>query len=291
MLKSSFVGLLAAAMALFASCDKNTTPQPEPAALQEEKMQNLSYGANDRNKMDVYLPKNRDANTPFVVLIHGGSWVSGDKGDMHAMQDSLLVRGIASASINYRYASGTVHYEQLMEDVGAAVSQCRQKADEWKVRKDKWVLGGASAGAHMAMLYAHRFNTQYSIGAAISAAGPTDLTDTDWLNYAAFINQLGNIQSMVGAQYYLGQQLDARFAAASPIKGVKNIPTLMIHGDGDLVVAYTQSQKMRNVMNTAGYTNKLVTIAGANHDLGLSNPTNAKLVVSEIAAWVNTYGK
>jgi alpha-beta hydrolase superfamily lysophospholipase len=65
----------------------------------------------------------------------------------------------------------------------------------------------------------------------------------------------------------------------------------MIHGDNDLIVSYSQSQNMAGVMNNAGYTNKLVTIPAAGHDLGVSNQATANLIVNEIAAWVNIYGK
>ncbi len=279
------------AILFISSCTKDTSTPTPTDVTKEQKIASASYGNNERNKMDVYLPGNRDSNTPFVLLIHGGGWISGDKGDMAAFQADLLARGIASASMNYRYASGIIHYEQQMEDVDKALTYCLSKADEWQIRKDKYVIGGASAGAHMSMLYAYRFNTQFPIAAVVSAAGPTDITDVDWLNYAAIINQLGNIQNMVGAQYNFGQELNARFAASSPIKGVKNIPTLMIHGDNDLVVPYTQSQKMVVAMNNAGYTNKLVTIPGANHDLGLANAATATLITNEIVAWVNMYGK
>jgi acetyl esterase/lipase len=287
---SAIVACIFACAMLLWACTKEDTNPPAKTS-NEARMNNVSYGSNDRNKMDVALPKDRNENTPFVLLIHGGGWVSGDKGDMKAIQDSLLLRGIASAAMNYRFASGSIHYEQLMDDVSNALDVCVSKAGEWKIRNDKYVIGGASAGAHMSLLYAHRYNTKHSISAVVSAAGPTDLTDIDWLNYTGIIGQLGNIQSMVGAQYYLGQSLDPRFAAASPIKAVKNIPTLMIHGDADLVVAYAQSQRMAAVMNNSSFTNNLVTIPGAGHDLGVGNPTNAKLVVNEISAWVNTYGK
>src|SRR5690606_9147505 len=122
------------------SCSKDTsTPVTPTGSVNEQRIANASYGSHDRNKMDVYLPGDRNANTPFVLLIHGGGWVSGDKGDMAAIQDSLLISGIASASMNYRYASGTVHYEQQMEDVSAALAYCLSNADEWKIRKDKYI--------------------------------------------------------------------------------------------------------------------------------------------------------
>ena len=143
----------------------------------------------------------------------------------------------------------------------------------------------------MSMLYGHRFNNTHSIGAIVSAAGPTDLTDIDWLNYAAIIDQLDNIQKMVGAGYIFGQALDTRFAAASPIKGIRNIPTLMIHGNNDLVVAYSQSQRMEAAMNNASFPNKLVTINGANHDLNFGNPATAHLIIEEISGWETLYGR
>lgn len=45
----------------------------------EEKIMDVAYGSFPSNKMDVYLPTNRNAQTPFVILIHGGGWVLGDK--------------------------------------------------------------------------------------------------------------------------------------------------------------------------------------------------------------------
>ena len=61
-----------------AGCEKDTEIN-QLSADQAHKLINLTYGTDARNKMDVYLPANRTAETPIVILIHGGAWISGDK--------------------------------------------------------------------------------------------------------------------------------------------------------------------------------------------------------------------
>jgi acetyl esterase/lipase len=259
--------------------------------LTAEKKYDLSYGPDPRNKLDVYLPAHRNSNTPFVLLIHGGGWTAGNKSDFNLFQDTLMARGIASASMSYRYVSNTIHYQQLMADVHAALTYCAAQADNWKTRNTGFVVAGASAGAHMSLLYSYSYDDQHKVSAVISLAGPTDITDVNWLNYAASLNLAGGIESMVGATYTPNQPLPAPFAAASPIKNVRNLPTLMIHGTADNVVFYSQSQALDAKLAAMGIPHKLVTIPNAGHDLGLANPLILQLVINEFVSWTNTYGK
>src|SRR5689334_4939816 len=67
----------------------------------------VSYGTDARQKVDIYLPEGRtETNTKTVVMIHGGGWTGGDKGDMKVVVDSLRNRlpGYAFININYRLA-------------------------------------------------------------------------------------------------------------------------------------------------------------------------------------------
>jgi len=252
---------------------------------------NLSYGADSRHKMDVYLPEGRNDQTPFLVLVHGGAWVAGDKGAFNALQDSLMARGIASATINYRYASADVHYEQLMADVQAALDYCYRKRAEWNIRGSRYILCGASAGAHMSLLYSYSYNSGGRVSAVISAAGPTDITQPDWLNYAALLGLLDEIELMVGASYTPGQPLHPRFSAASPRFHISNIPTLLLHGTNDMTVPYNQSEILAADLASRGVPYKLVPFQGAGHDLGLGNPAYLQLLLTELESWCKTYGR
>ena len=43
----------------------------------------ISYGNNELQTYDLFLPAGRSsATTDLVLLIHGGSWISGDKSDI-----------------------------------------------------------------------------------------------------------------------------------------------------------------------------------------------------------------
>jgi len=289
--KSSFPLLFVFAFGSIAwtACTKD---EHTGSGLPEHRYYNEHYGTDNRQTLDVYLPARRDnQSTPFLILIHGGAWVSGDKGDFNAIQDSLMQRGIASVSINYRFVNAALHYEELMQDVDAAVNYCFSKKEEWNIRSDKYLIGGISAGAHMSLLYSYRYNTSGRIAAVISAAGPTDVTRTDWLDYTVQLGLLDDIEAMVGASYTPGQPLDARFTAASPRYQISNIPTLMLHGTADAVVPYDQSGMLAADLVTQGVTHKLVSFPGANHDLGLANPVYYQLLLTEMENWCKTYGR
>jgi len=287
-LKNSLVLLFVSCSFAFTACQSDPPAPPDTATVI---LRNETYGPKPRNKMDVYLPKNRSEQTPFLILIHGGAWVAGDKADMNALQDSLLSRGIVSASINYEYATATVHFENLMQDVATALEYCGQQAEDWNTREDGFMMGGMSAGAHMALLYAYQYDVPQQVAGLISAAGPTDLANVDYLNYSMLIGLLDEIEKLVGAQYIVGQAVPARFSAASPLAHIRHVPTLLLHGDNDLVVPYAHSTLLAEALEEAGYPHKLVTFNGANHDLGLSNPVYLQLLLTEIKDWCFAYGQ
>lgn len=279
--------ILPVLLLLLVACDdKDTKPVHE-----KTKILDVVYGTHARNRMDVYLPAGRNAQTPFVVLIHGGAWTAGKKEDMRPFQDTLLAHGIASMSMNYRYVDAGTHYQELMEDVDRAVDLCASRAGEWHIRKDKYVISGASAGAHMSLLYGYRFYHEGKTGALISLCGPTDFTDTVALNYWTLIN-LGNVITyLTGAAYTPGQALAPSFAEVSPVTQVKPLPALLVHGSADAVVPYSQAVTLRDKLQQQNIPHKLLTIPNAGHDLGLGNPLVAQLVINEFIAWVNLYGR
>lgn len=280
--------LLAGWLFLSSACTKENTTPPATA---EAKMLDISYGADTRNKMDVYLPKDRSTATPFVILIHGGAWTGGNKEDMRGFQDLLLARGYGSVSISYRYVNANVHYGELMEDVHKAVMYCVNKSGDWNIRNTKFIISGVSAGGHMALLYGYKYDTGGRIGGIVSMCGPTDISDPAMLNYATTIGLAGPLNALAGATYILNQPVDAKFTAASPLKQVKNIPTLMVHGTADLTVPYAQAEALNNRLGQLGYIHKLVTLTGAGHDLGFSIPANVVLIEAAFRTWIETYGR
>ena len=67
----------------------------------------VQNGASSENlTLDVYRPTQIatpvPANTPAIVLIHGGGFVSGDKADMASLAEEYATLGYVVVSINYR---------------------------------------------------------------------------------------------------------------------------------------------------------------------------------------------
>lgn len=263
----------------------------KPSSGETVRLTNVAYGQHARHKMDVALPANRSEQTPVVVLIHGGAWMAGNKEDMKGFQDFLLQNGIASISINYRYADASLHYAALMEDVHKAVSLCAANAATWGIRNTRFIICGASAGAHLSLLYGYKYDSGGRISGIISMAGPTDLTNITMLNYAASVGLGTAIFNIVGAAYTGSQPLAPQFAEASPVHQLKNIPTLLIHGTADNVVLYSQAEILAAKLQQQTVTYKLVSLPNEGHDLGLGKPAVLQLVTTEIINWINKYGK
>ena len=254
-------------------------------------LRDVKYGNDKRNTMNVFVPKGSNNKTPFVLFIHGGAWVSGDKNDMAIVQLALGGAGIASASINYRYASDTVHYPELMSDVNSAVNYIVDHGKDWNVNTNTIAISGISAGAHMALLYTYRYDTGNRINSVISLAGPTNLNDVDFLNGATLLKLIDGGNKLVGATYEFGKPVPKQFKDASPIQYVKNVPTLLVYGTKDIVVPYTQAELLANTLKKKGYIHDVMTIPGANHDLGLGNQATAKQIADKVVEWVKLYSK
>lgn len=283
---------------------KNKTPNPDNQTNTQQSnnsssvstkneliLRDVKYGPDKRNTMNVFVPKGANEKTPFVLFIHGGAWVSGDKNDVGVVQLALGGAGIASAAINYRYASDTVHYPQLMNDVKSAIDYIIEHDNDWGINANKMAIGGISAGAHMALLYAYHYDSGNHINSVISMAGPVDMTNVDFLNGATILKLIDGANKMVGAKYEIGKPVPSQFQDASPIKYVKNVPTLIIHGTGDMVVPYAQAELLVGTMKQKGYTYDLLTVDGANHDLGLGNQATAKRIADKVVSWVKEYSK
>jgi acetyl esterase/lipase len=122
-----------------------------PAGSRVER--DLSYGSEPAQKLDVYLP--RDAKqAPILVMVHGGAWMTGDKGNTGVVANKVLhwvPRGYIVVSLNYRMSRSPNPLEQA-EDVGRALAYVQAHAADWGGDASRVVLMGHSSGAHLAAL-------------------------------------------------------------------------------------------------------------------------------------------
>lgn len=277
--------ILVLALSILESC---STSKNVETKLLEEKIIDIAYGAFPSSRMDLFLPARRNNQTPFIIFIHGGGWQAGDKKDLSDLQNYVLTHGIASASINYRYVDDkSIHFTQLLADVDSAMSYCITHSNEWKTRDSKFTLSGFSAGAHLSLLSG--YTTSYKISAIIALSSVTDLTDMPLWSQTEL---LPLIYKLTGSTFTLGQPLNPEFAAASPLFRIKNIPTLLIYGSKDVVVPTSQSLRLHEKLNEKGFTNKIISIAAAPHNLNIETDSATRLLIYDaVVNWTFKYGK
>jgi len=267
--------VIAAATAIISSCKKDNTSGggggTNPTTAQT--ILNVSYGTDAAQKMDVYLPANRStATTKVMILIHGGGWTSGDKSDFSTLQNGVVVLDTmrkrlpdyAIFNINYRLSTGSVNLFPTQEnDVKAALQFIYSKAADYVI-SDKYVLAGASAGAHLAMLQGYKYTTPVKPKAIVSFFGPSDLTDM--YNNPAGGNSLLSVAlaAAIGATPATNAAL---YTSSSPVNFITGTSpaTILLHGGADPAVSPSQSVFVNTKLGLLGATSQYVLYPGKGH--------------------------
>ncbi len=247
---------------------------------------NQSYGPHTRNKLDVYLPEGRDTTTEMVILIHGGAWVTGDKGTANLMKkrNAFLDAGYAVASMNYRYANGDYHNQ--MEDLGNALEFIRSKADSWSINHDRFALYGISAGGHLALLYGHAFDQNNVIRTVISNVGPTDFTSSLFHSYMSNYNLMLTLEQLLGSSYEADSAL---WAEASPLFNASDCPSFFIYGGQDDLVPKEQGIAMFDTLIANGIAADTTITAQGTHNVNGPNNMYKDQLLNETVNWLNFY--
>ena len=271
-------------LAVLSSSCKKDDDKPEDGSVT---MMNVSYGANARQKMDVYLPANRSSTlTKVMILIHGGAWNTGDKSDFNAYVDSLKKRepSYAIFNLNYRLANTPDLFPAQEQDIKAAVEFIYNKRGEYII-SDKFVLVGASAGAHLALLQGYKNSTLVKPKAIIDFFGPTDLIDL----YNNPPNPLVQ-PSLIAVTGATPTSNNTLYMQSSPINYISSQtpPTMILHGGVDIVVPLSQSVLLNTKLTIAGVTHQYVVYPTEGHGWVGANLTDSfNKIQAFLAANVN----
>jgi len=245
--------------------EKTVTPLPN----EEITLTDIAYGNHPQQKMDVYLSKNRNASTKIIVFIHGGGWYSGDKSEIKEGAVYFQQQGYTFISINYRLTrtpENNIHPAQI-SDIGKVLDFIAGKNKEWSITDSRIAFFGGSAGAHLSLLYAYKYDAAKKVKAVISISGPTDLTDS-----SIVIADIGGLSVKDLIESFIGEPITTNLKAwqdASPINYISTAssPTFFIHGTNDHTVPYQQSVSAYNKLKSLGVTTQLEPLPGVDHDL------------------------
>jgi acetyl esterase/lipase len=153
-----------------------------------EQTEGIAYGAEPRQKLDVYRPVGLDSAAPVVVFFYGGRWRTGEREQFRFVAEALTSLGAVVVIPDYRLAPEVV-FPAFVEDGARAVAWAHRNAAAYGGDPRRIYLMGHSAGAQIAALLAldRRYLDPLSvpdsaIAGMIGIAGPYDFlpfTDAD----------------------------------------------------------------------------------------------------------------
>ena len=269
---SSFLLLFISSILLFScSIDQEKDSDLLPAL----EISNASYGSDDRQKMDIFLPAGRSPEeTPVLIYIHGGAWIDGDKSEFLQVKPlaEQIFPGYAMISFNYRlydFVSKQNRFPAQEEDVKAALLYIRSKLAKWNL-SDKIILSGASAGGHLALLHGLK-NRESDIKGLIAFFPPTDLTSLFGFNN---LTSLGLTEIMGGTP----MTAPANYQNSSPVNFASSDdpPIIFFHGETDQVVPISQSERLETALKNTQIRHQFIRVPNQGH--GFTAETNASLL-------------
>ncbi len=260
--------------------------------------------------MDVFTPK-ENANGAAIVWVVSGGWFSAHEAINAGPIEEFLKRGYTVFAVVHgsqpRYT-----LPEIFADMNRAVRLIRYHAADYRIDPNRIGITGASAGGHLSLMQ----GTAADLGNP-AAKDPIDRTSsrvqavacffppTDFLNYG----KPG--ENAVGRGVLKGfkppfdfHEQDPNTKVFRPITDEARIleiarqvspayhassddpPTLIIHGDADVLVPIQQAELILDKLKSAGVETKLVVKKGASHgwpDMG------KELVV--IADWFDQHLK
>ena len=138
----------------------------------------IQYGADARNRLDIFAHDDGHEGAPVLVFVHGGGFVMGDKTtEGSPFYDNIggfaVDAGYVGVTMTYRLAPGH-RWPAGGEDVAAAVAWLRENIAQYGGDPERIFVMGQSAGAVHVAEYVARFSP--TIAGALLISGIYDVT-------------------------------------------------------------------------------------------------------------------
>ncbi len=211
---------------------------------------------------------------PFVVVIHGGSWRSGDKGDAAHVSHALARAGFSVVDVSYRLAPAAP-FPAAIADVKCLLGRLRARSSELGLDPARAALLGRSAGGQIALVSAYSDDRiapscdvpspAPPLRAVVSVYGPTDLA---WGHGHPFVPDV--VHGTDALETYLGgspRTAPEAYRLATPQTWVTDTSpaTLLVHGLGERCVRANHAEKLATALRAHGRTARTLLIPFADH--------------------------
>lgn len=291
-IRSGVLALVLALAVLISGCSSTTssprtldpTPSwatPSGSPYSTGMKGDVAYGSNKAQKMDLCYPPSRPTNTSAFLLVHGGGWSSGSRTDFAGLCATIARLGYVAATMDYRMFDQGATYADMLADIDLALATYRDTArtDGWPI--NEVALMGASAGAHLSLMYAYTRTPILPIGFVVGMSSPTDFLDPVFLENAT-ADQFSQLSKLLGVTVTRDtvERRSAALQAASPAFRVTggSPPTILAHGAHDSVVPYSNALLLTAKLASVGIPYELLTYPNSDHNLADDPEVNTRFL-------------
>lgn len=193
-------------------------------------VRDVAYGGDPAQRFDVYLPPQASAHAPVIFMVHGGGWRRGDKALRSVVENKVarwVPRGFVLISTNYRLLPGAHPIEQA-KDVALALACAQARAASWGADRDKFILMGHSAGAHLVALLSAEPSMAFDRGAL------------PWLGTVSLDSAALNVVAIMQGPHL--KLYDAAFGS-DPVYWRAASPLQQLHGAGAPFLAVCSTRR------------------------------------------------
>lgn len=248
-----------------------------------EMLADIQYAAPDGQPLKLHIVKpwkqSAPRKYPLVVFVQGSSWTKPNQYWEIPQLSRLARRGFVVATVTHR-SCFEAKAPAFLVDVKSAIRFLRANAEQYDIDPDRVCIWGTSSGGNAALLVGMTGDDPafesgdwagYStkVQAVVDCFGPTDLMRMWEVQYAdavardgALFFALGGADTADAARATMTQISPIHYA----VPGRDYPPFLMLHGDADPVVLYSDTQRLYDRLSESGYDVELVKVTGAEHE-------------------------
>lgn len=224
-------------------------------------VRDVRYGRHARQGLDVYLPVRRPdpVPPPWLMFVHGGGYIVGDRRMGAVVGRWLAARGIAVVAPGYRLQPDVTLREQL-GDIAAAIEEALTLAQtRFELDRARYVLGGESAGAHLSLRALQAYNTRLP-------------APRGWLGLYGLYDMTPLHEGVPPAMKFILRALargrglhetSLEHTAHRPLD--LKVPMLLLHGESDAIFGVDQSRRLHRNLCGHGHDVRLQTFPQASH--------------------------
>jgi acetyl esterase/lipase len=226
--------------------------------------------------VDVYVPKERLIPSRPILVVHGGFWSAGERGEASLTSRRLADLGFTVFDVEYR-TGPQPNWQAAIGDIKCAIGWVKRHArtTEWKVDPNKLTLLGRSAGGHLALVAAYTpddpvllptcdvGDASLAVDAVISLYAPTDLA-WEYAHPSRVVDTSARIRAFVGGTPDVAIE---RFRMLSPMERVtaKSPRTLLAHGGRDQLVSPDHMERLADKLDLLGVKHDTLYLPYAQH--------------------------